>query len=363
MRILHLVQCGPTTGGTVSHVAAQVAHQVRLGLEIAVVAASDGVLTELCREAGADVFVDPTLSATHPGGKTGAGALLTLGRRWGPHLVHAHLMHAAFRGAELAAVLDVPLLYTQHMYNPVDPFLRAVRASGLTVPTIAVAAFAARELRAYLADSAVVHLVPNGVDVPAPSDVRLSSSAGPQIIFCGRLSPEKGADTAVLAFSSIVHREPDARLHLIGTGPEEPLLRRLVGHLGLDDQVRFVGSISGALTSELGADVVLASSRAEAASLVIMEAMASRIPIVATAVGGTPELVRSGVDGLLVAPDDPDALAEAAMSVLRSEERGASLVQQALDRYETLFTAARMVERTCGVYETVLGKNVLEMDR
>ena len=91
MRIMHLVQCGPTTGGTVSHVATQVKHQVRRGSAVAVVAASDGVLTELCRTAGADVYVDSTLAASSAPDPTAPGDLLDLARRWKPQLMHAHL--------------------------------------------------------------------------------------------------------------------------------------------------------------------------------------------------------------------------------------------------------------------------------
>ena len=124
--------------------------------------------------------------------------------------------------------------------------------------------------------------------------------------------------------------------------------------LDLDDQVRFTGSVSGAITSRLGADVILVSSRADAASLVVMEAMASRIPIVASCVGGTPELVRDAVDGVLVAPDDPDALADAVLSILGSSDRGASFAEHAYNRFESSFTAVRMAERTYAVYDLVL---------
>ncbi|MFI9560330.1 glycosyltransferase family 4 protein [Nonomuraea endophytica] len=354
MRVMHLVQCGPTTGGTVSHVATQVTHQIARGLKVGVVAGSDGVLTGHCREAGADVFVDPTLLPVPAPGEPGdPAALLAVGAAWRPDLVHAHLMHAGFRGAELSGAIGAPLLYTQHMYNPVDPFLQAALATDMDFPVIAVAEFAQRAIGKFLGDAGRVHYVPNGVDVPAPSGFRLEPGAGPRVLYCGRLSPEKGADVAVLAFELMLGQVPGAKLHLVGTGPDEILLRRLVSALGIAEHVRFHGSVSGALTAEIGADVLLASSRGDAASLVVLEAMASGIPIVSTAVGGIPELVRHEVDGLLVAPDNPHALARAALNVLAREDRGAAMAARAHDRHLELFTAARMVERTCAVYETV----------
>ncbi|MER6945269.1 glycosyltransferase family 4 protein [Nonomuraea sp. NPDC000554] len=354
MRVMHLVQCGPTTGGTVSHVATQVTHQIARGLKVGVVAGSDGVLTEHCRRAGADVFVDPTLlPVPTPGQFDDPAALFETGAAWRPNLIHAHLMHAGFRGKELSTTIGTPLLYTQHMYNPVDPFLQAALATNAEFPVIAVAEFAQRAIGKFLGDAGRVHYVPNGVDVPAASSFRLEPASGPQVLYCGRLSPEKGADVAILAFELMLGQRPGAKLHLVGTGPDETLLHRLVAALDIAEHVRFYGSVSGALTAEISADVLLAPSRGDAASLVILEAMASGIPIVSTAVGGIPELVRHEVDGLLVAPDNPHALAEAALSVLAREDRGAGMAGRARDRYQELYTATRMVERTCAVYETV----------
>ncbi|WP_331773628.1 glycosyltransferase family 4 protein (plasmid) [Embleya sp. NBC_00888] len=353
---MHLVQCGPTTGGTVSHVATQVAHQVRRGLEVGVIAASDGVLTERCRAVGADVFIDPIMSPTN-GDPARPGDPATLhdpGSRWRPDILHAHLVHAGFRGEELSAKLDVPLVYTQHMWNPIDSFLRAAVVAGKDFHVITVAHFAEEIVAEFLGDAARVHYVPNGVDVPVPSGFKVNKSPGPNVLYCGRLSPEKGADLAVIAFAVILRSLPGAKLHIVGTGPDEHLLRKMVSALDLTEHVDFHGSVSGALTAEIGVDVILASSRADAASLVLLEAMASGIPIVAAAVGGIPELVRHEVEGLLVAPDDPQGLAEAALRVLSRPDRGAVLVSRARDRYRAMFTADVMVERTCAVYEDVL---------
>lgn len=83
--------------------------------------------------------------------------------------------------------------------------------------------------------------------------------------------------------------------------------------------------------------------------------MASGIPIVSAAVGGIPELVRREIEGLLVIPDDPQGLAEAALRVLSLPDRGATLVSRARDRYRTMYTADVIVERTYAVYEDVVG--------
>lgn len=284
MRILHLVQCGPTTGGTVSHVATQVTHQIQLGLDVGVVAASDGVLTEHCREAGAQVFVDTSLAALAPG----EWALPTL-------------------------------LETGTAFAP-------------------------------------VHLVPNGVEVPRGTGLELAPSVGPRLLYCGRLSPEKGPDSAILGFHQLLREFPDATLHVIGTGPDETLLRRMVAGLGIIERVFFYESISQALAADLAVDVLLAPSRADAASLVILEAMAARIPIVTTPVGGNPELIRNDVDAILIEQDSPQAIAAAASRILTDSELATKLTNSAYNRYTERFTAHQMALQTVEVYKRVLSQ-------
>ncbi|MCZ4300187.1 glycosyltransferase family 4 protein [Microbacterium oxydans] len=352
-RVLHLVQCGPTTGGTVSHVATQVAHQRSRGLRVAVVAGSEGVLAERCRLVGADVFVDPALLPSSPldGCDSPQGAL-AIAERWGPDLIHSHLMHAGFVGQHVATSLGRPHIYTQHMYTPIDPLVRTMRAVDADAHVIAVARFGHAAISEYLEEPDRVHLVPNGVDAPELSDFRLETSGvGPHLLYCGRLSPEKGADLAILAFVEIGRALPDAVLHIVGTGPDHTLLERVTRALGLEDRVRFYGSISGALHPHAGADLLLAPSRGDAASLVLLEAMASGIPIIAARVGGTAELIRDDVDGVLVEPDSPAQLAAAALSALGDDDRR---VVSARNRHAALFTAERMAADTLEVYGSVL---------
>lgn len=358
MRVLHLVQCGATTGGTVSHVATQVAHQVRLGLEVGVVAAGEGVLTEHCRESGADVFVDSSLlpdlgDTSHPGSDM---SLLDLGSRWRPDLVHAHLMHAGFRGKELADAIGVTVLYTQHMFDSIDPFLQAVRISGATISVIAVSKYVQQKLNRIFNGTSRIYFVPNGVNTPASSDFGLAPSSGPKILYCGRLSHEKGPDLAVLGFKIVLSTHPDATLHIVGAGPDETLLRRIASSLNLGKHVHFYGSVSGALQPNLGADLLFAPSRGDASSLVVLEAMASQVPIISTKMGGIPEIIRDQRDGLLVTSDSPEELAHSALSVLASKDRGASLAESALDRFRLLYKADTMVDRTCAVYDAVISE-------
>lgn len=359
IRVAHLVQCGPTTGGTVSHVALQVAYQVAMGLDVMVVAASDGVLTDRSRRSGAAVIVDESLGLQWAGDPDSAADALarTLGD-WAPDLIHSHLMHAGFAGRAVSHRLGVPQIYTQHMFTPVDPFIRTASLSGGLPHLIAVAEPIREGLSDFLGVAQPVHLVPNGVDVPPDIGFRLRSGAGPDVLYCGRLSQEKGDDTALLAFALVARCRPDATLHVVGTGPDETLLRRMVAELQLESRVEFYGSVSGALSRAAGADLALVPSRGEAASLVAMEAMASGVPVIASAVGGLPWVLGEGSAGSLVPPDDPVALAAEIERLLGDSAVRDRYSRTAKARHASLFRAETMVERTVEIYRAVLSGRV-----
>ena len=157
----------------------------------------------------------------------------------------------------------------------------------------------------------VLH-VPNALD-PAelPEEgVRLSEK---QVVYCGRLSREKGVDLLIEAVKRI-----DAHLIVVGGGPLERELRELARN---DPRIRFTGPLprSEALKLVKGSDVFVLPSRQEGLSTALLEAMAMGVPVVATKVGGNPELVEHGETGLLVDPE-PSQLANAISLLL--EDRG-----------------------------------------
>lgn len=355
LRVAHFVQCGPTTGGTVSHVALQAKHQVAMGLDVLVVAGSDGVLTESAAANGAEVIVDPCLlPGSQADSRTAGRALAEVVGAWGADLAHSHLMYAGFIGAAVTRELGIPHIYTQHMFTALDPFVRTLAQRGEVPRLIAVSEHLGLELAEFLGPDHPVHVVPNGVDRPRDTGFRLRSSDGPDVLYCGRLSPEKGADTALLTFAQLAPAHSAARLHVVGTGPDEVLLKRMTTELGLDARVEFYGSVSGALHPALDVDVALVPSRGEAASLVVMEAMASGIPVVASRVGGIPHLLDDGAAGALVPPDNPTALATEANRIITDHSLRETYVTAALARYDSLFHAKPMVEHTIDVYRAAL---------
>jgi glycosyltransferase involved in cell wall biosynthesis len=132
---------------------------------------------------------------------------------------------------------------------------------------------------------------------------------GDVLVFAGRLGPQKALGVGLHALATT----PDVTLVVAGDGPERDALERRVGELGLDGRVRFLGSVPRERVLRLfrAADASLLPSAWENFPHTVVESLAVGCPVIATAVGGVPEVVRDGENGLLVAPGDPDALANA----------------------------------------------------
>ena len=175
---------------------------------------------------------------------------------------------------------------------------------------------------AYLRDVALTWgLEPDHASVlpnPAPEIPQLPSRdqlraelglAGDALVFAGRLGPQKALGTALEALSAV----PDVTLTVAGDGPERDALEQRVRELGLEGRVSFVGSVprEQVLRFFRAADASVLPSAWENFPHTVVEALAVGCPVIATAVGGVPEVVRDGENGLLVAPRDPDALAAA----------------------------------------------------
>lgn len=136
---------------------------------------------------------------------------------------------------------------------------------------------------------------------------------GKHVIFVGRLAAVKGLPLLLDCVASLRRRHPEMRLTIVGDGPDRPRLEQQSSELGLTDLVRFAGYQSQDAVSELlsASDVFVLPSFAEGVPVVLMEAMASRLPVISSRIAGIPELVDDEVSGLLVPPGDGDALGRA----------------------------------------------------
>lgn len=159
----------------------------------------------------------------------------------------------------------------------------------------------------------------------------------------------------LLEAASIVRRSlPQARFVLVGAGPTEPSVRERAATLGLDGSVVFAGPRDDALRIAGASDLFVLPSEQEGLPIALLEAMALGRPVVATRVGGIPEVVEDGRQGILVPPRDPAALAEAILALLGDPGRRARMGEEARRRAAD-FDLRRAVRRIEDVYEEVLG--------
>jgi glycosyltransferase involved in cell wall biosynthesis len=199
------------------------------------------------------------------------------------------------------------------------------------------------------------HVVPNGIDVARFAAVIPSAADDRRrVLSVARLVPQKGLDVLLKALPVVREAMGDVTLTLLGEGPERARLGLLAEELGVADGVRFGGVVTDVAPYFSVADVFVLPSRFEGLPLALLEAMAAGLPVVATAVDGNVDVVRNGMDGLVVPPDDPVALASALIEVLSKPDLALRLGAAARRRVAELYDVESMTNRTCEVYQRVL---------
>lgn len=194
----------------------------------------------------------------------------------------------------------------------------------------------------------------NGIDL---SDFAYSGpAAAPIAISVARLSAEKDFPTLLRAVALAVREVPDLQLKLVGDGAERPKLEALSRELGITNSVEFLGERTDVPKLLAQAGFFVSSSLTEGISLTLLEAMAVGLPVVATAVGGNPEIVANGVTGQLVPAADPESLARAIVGLCRDQHRWPDLGRAGRDRVTQHFEVRRMVADYEQIYRELLNK-------
>ncbi len=196
-----------------------------------------------------------------------------------------------------------------------------------------------------------------GVD-PARFKPEPRGCAGPFELLCvGRLVPAKGQEVLLAAVARLVAQGRDLRLTLVGAGPQSDELRERVGSLGLVDRVALVGGVSQDHIAQYyrRAHCFALASFAEGIPVVLMEAMAMGLPCVTTRITGVPELIRDGIDGLLVSPSDAEGLAEAIGSLIDDPNLCRRLAANARASVVAHYDLARNTARLAAIFERRIG--------
>ncbi len=287
--------------------------------------------------------------------------LVHLLRQGNYDLVHTHLLYADLYGGVAARCLPgLKVLCTRHNDNryrqrwPMRPLITWNTRCFHHV--IAISEHIKRFNQRYQRVPAEkITVIPYGYDPPAGEFPTTPKSSGPFVLgMVGRLVPQKSHATALYALPLIRQRIPQVRLVIVGDGPLREPLKTLAAQLQVTAHVDLVGYQPQAGEWMRQFDLLVHPSLHEGFGLVLLEAMAARLPIVATRVSAIPEIVIDGKTGLLIPPNDPPALAQAVIQLLTNPEQRAGMGAAGYARLVQEFTVAQMVERTANLYQSLL---------
>jgi glycosyltransferase involved in cell wall biosynthesis len=353
VRVLHVDSARSWRGGQ-NQVLLAARGMARAGHDVAVACQQGGMLERRLREAGL---------AAHGlrfRGDLSPGAVLPLARFFGrfqPEVVQLHDPHAVSAGL-LAAQLrpGARLLATRRVDFPLRSRLSRAKYRACD-RVIAVSRAIAAILAASGVADAQVRVVYEGVDDRPPQGggrallAELGVPPGAPVVGnVAALTDHKDHPTLLAAAVRVTAALPEVRFVIVGEGERRAALEAEAASLGLGGRCLFTGFRPDLDRLLPAFDVFCLSSHMEGLGTSLLDAMAFARPVVATRAGGIPEAVEDGVTGLLVPVRDPAALADALLAVLHDPARAAAMGAAGRARFESHFTADRMVEQTLAVY-------------
>ena len=285
------------------------------------------------------------------------GKLVRSIRRARPDVVHTHLVHADFHGLPAARLAGVPLaVSTKHGFNPFRnrrTFATADRTiARLADVHVAISAGLARYLAKHEGfDASAFEVVHYGIEPGPPPP---APPGGPRLAIVGRLIPIKGHEVLLEAVRRARDEVPGLALEIAGDGPLETQVRATVTRLGLDDRVTFLGRVALPGPVYERAEIVVVPSFGEGFGMVALEAMERGRAVIASDVGGLPEIAAEGHTGMLVPPGDVEALARAIAELTGDPVRAAELGAAGRVRALQEFSQERCTGRIAALYGAAL---------
>ena len=282
--------------------------------------------------------------------------------RWRPDVVHTHGYRADVNQRRVIQARQIPVVATAHGFtrgglkNRVFEWL-----DRWTLARLDAVVAVSRPLKDELLRSGVapnrIHLIRNAWVPVGPlldrEQARVHLGLPPEgkvVGWVGRLSAEKGPDVILKALARL--EDGGAILSVVGSGREQQALKTLADRLGVAHRVRWHGGVPGAARMMKAFDLFCLSSRTEGTPMVLFEAMGARIPIIATRVGGIPEVL-SETDALLVPSDDPAALATALEGCLRDPAGAHARAEQAAARLQADYDLEPWLDSHMTLYRTL----------
>ena len=294
-------------------------------------------------------------------------------RRGGFEIVHAH---HAFTPTSLLSIsaaekLRIPSILTNHtiflasnakyVWVPASYILYPYRRYINKACLITAVSRAAAKFIEHFAEDKKIAVVPNGVDIElfesVEKNIQPNLSEKPIILYIGRLAYRKGLQVLVRAMPFILKEIPNAHLLIAGKGYMDSFIRMLIKSLNLEGNVTMLGFIPDEKLPELYASsrlFVMPSLYCESFGVTLLEAMASGRPVIASNVGGIPEVVKDGVTGLLFRRGDAEDLADKIIMVLSDRNLAQSLVSNAKELVKERYSWPVIADKMEDLYEKTL---------
>ena len=362
IRVVEVLATG-TTGGAQEHLFGLVTRMDHSRFDVSVVALSPGSAVRKLERAGFLVLV-----LDEPDDAIAVGALAAHLVEIRPDVIHNHMYRAELVGTRAAIALGevghrrpyiVSTVHSSRVRSEEDREMLRVLTPRMD-QLIAVSKMIEAKLEHEGRTTAPIRRIYNGVDLSRYENQEpcctlpeeYGMEPGSQIVgVVARLEPEKGHPTLLEAWPAVLRSAPDAYLLIVGEGSRRDALEVLARDLRIAHRVVFTGRRDDVPAVTAALDVAVLPSYREAQGLSILEALALSRPVVASNVGGIPEMITDGVTGLLVPPHDPDALAAAIVRLLQDHPYADTLGRAGHDMVHDRFDIDLMVGLVQQIYE------------
>ena len=283
-------------------------------------------------------------------------------------VLHSHKFGSNLWGTVIGRMARVPVIVAhEHTWSyEGKPWRRIADREVIARGSSAFIAVSREDLRRMIEIEGIdpddVMFIPNGIPAPPPpsgSDVRAELGIAPDAPVIGTVSvlrPQKALDVLLRATHALIGEFPGLKVLIAGEGDRRFALEDLTAELGLEDAVMFLGVRTDVPDVLAALDVAVNSSDFEGSALSLMEYMEAARPVVATRVGGNPDLIQDGVNGRLVEPQDPGAFAAAVAELLRDPERAREMGRRGQQRRREEFDIDVMVRRLEQLYVRLRGE-------
>jgi glycosyltransferase involved in cell wall biosynthesis len=274
-----------------------------------------------------------------------SGTSRKVARHFRPHIIYAHGLHfqSTVAAARLQAATGLPLVTVshvaglEHLPQPLRFLTKGYEATlgryilSRSTRVVSISPSVTSHLQRIGARTDRIDVVPNGVDIDRFKPSTRSTQSVTRLMFIGRHIGNKGPQIFLEALVELSRQSVPFRADFLSNGPLRSQLERRASEAGLTESVRFLGRVPDVAEELRHADIVVRPSLTEGLPLSLLEAMASGVCVVASDIGGNRDLIRNGVNGVLVPPANPRALASALRELIENPARRLSLATAGLE--------------------------------